>query len=247
MLGMRLPFLPLHCGMSELSALCALGKTFFSGACKCVDLARRPSSLEEPHTGASGLLCMAPFPQLLPHCEDLGPTPKRPSASATLLFSNAQTMCTTDILNCTMMISCFILHVIYWAFWVVGWWTFFRRRQWNCAMMISSFNLLWFLLFAFLLWWQYHYILPSCFCMYCFVFVNPYILCVCYWPQVHYQWCLHMICWLFYFWPHPIDDDVSIPIHLCPLSCRSETTATKVLWISQITKWTGELICFYRL
>jgi len=24
-----------------------------------------------------------PFPQLLPHCEDLGPTPRRPSAPAT--------------------------------------------------------------------------------------------------------------------------------------------------------------------
>jgi hypothetical protein len=40
------------------------------------------------------------------------------------LFSNTWIMCRTDILHCTMMISCFILHVIYWGFGVVGWWTF---------------------------------------------------------------------------------------------------------------------------
>ena len=80
--------LPLCCAMSEPSVLRALGKTFFSGACSlqapgpgtCVDLARRSSSLEEPHTPASGPLRMAevhplPFPQLLPHCEDLGRPP----------------------------------------------------------------------------------------------------------------------------------------------------------------------------
>ena len=225
------------CAGKDLFLQCVLSLQAL-GPGMCVDLARQPSSLEEPHTGASALLCMAPFPQLLPHCEDLGPTPKRPSASATLLFSNAQTMCTTDILNCTMMISCFILHVIYWAFGVVGWWTFFRRRQWNCAMMVSSFNLLWPLLFALVLWWQCHYILPIRFCMCCFVFryslhfvrlslsIGPLsvmsshdLLAVLLLTTPHSQWCI-------YFYP-------SLSTFLQnPLSCRSETTGTKVMWIS---------------
>jgi len=29
-----------------------------------------------------------------------------------------------------------------------------------------------------------------------------------------------MICWLFYYWPHPKANDVFISIHLSPLSCK---------------------------
>ena len=125
-----------------------------------------------------------------------------------------------------MMISCFILHVIYWAFGVVGWWTFFRWRHWNCAMMISSFNLLWALLFALVLWWQCHYILPIRFCMCCFVFryslhfvrlslsISPLsvmsshdLLVVLLLTTPHSQWCI-------YFYP-------SLSTFLQnPLSCR---------------------------
>ncbi|XP_066379110.1 uncharacterized protein [Miscanthus floridulus] len=71
---MRLRFLPLCCGMSELSTLVCAGKDLFllcllslpsPGPGTCVDLARCPSSLEEPHTDASTLLCMV---ELKLHC-----------------------------------------------------------------------------------------------------------------------------------------------------------------------------------
>ena len=101
----------------------------------CVDLARRPSSLEEPHTGTSALLSMAEgssllfssFPSLSSFSSLWGswpPSPRRLFAHALLLSLNTRIMCRTDILYCTMIISCFILHFIYWGSGVVGWWTF---------------------------------------------------------------------------------------------------------------------------
>jgi len=65
------PF-PLRCVLSLQSP----------GQGTCVDQVRWPSSLEEPHVGASSLLCMAELRCFLlspsapsPHCEDLGSLP----------------------------------------------------------------------------------------------------------------------------------------------------------------------------
>jgi hypothetical protein len=42
---------------------------------------------------------------------------------------------------------------------------FYTLRQWNYAVVISSFSVLLFLLFVSVLWWQCHYILTRRFCM----------------------------------------------------------------------------------
>jgi hypothetical protein len=137
--------------------------------------------------GALSPLLPLPFPHLplftvicRPH-----PPPRRSFAPATsLVFKRVD-----DVHNwhpplhgndCLFHSWCYLL-----MFGDVQWWTTFRLRQWNCAMMISYFTLPWFLLSALVLWWQCHYILAILVFMCYSVCVGSYVLCVRYWA-----WCL---------------------------------------------------------
>jgi len=50
---------------------------------------------------------------------------------------------------------------------------------------------------------------------------------------------LHTICWLFYYWAHPIADDVFVPIHLSPFMqihrCNTMLLFLLVLWGKEAT------------
>ena len=94
-----------------------------------------------------------------------------------------------------------------------------------CNNAYSYFILPWILLFALFLWWQCHYILEILFCMCYDGGVAIATFCTFVTEQLSINplsmmSLLHVICWLFYYWAHPIADDEFIPTHFSPLSCR---------------------------